>query len=83
MKNPIYLYLSFKFVSQMFNTRLLLIAIVIVLIPTTVSAITVQGTVYEWSTFEPLDDALVEEFPDEDIGNVTYDVEDNILPGLT
>ncbi len=24
----------------------------------------------------------VEEFPDEDIGNVTYDVEDNILPGF-
>ena len=135
----------------MFNTRLLLIAIVIVvLIPTTVSAITVHGTVYEWSTFEPLDNALVEvnstptqfreaasgvysfnlppgdyliktsyyqndtlvyygedtltvtdyegnyvfdilmfplhkeveEFPDEDIGNVTYDVEDNILPGF-
>ena len=132
----------------MFNTRLLLIAIVIVLIPTTVSAITVHGTVYEWSTFEPLDNALievnstptqfrvaasgvysfnlppddkliktsyyqnetlvyysedtltvtdyegnyvfdilmfllqeeVEEFHDVDIGNVTCDVEDNILP---
>ncbi len=132
----------------MFNARLLLIAIVIILIPQTVSAITIHGTVYEWSTFEPLDNALVEvnstptqfrvaasgvysfnlppgdyliktsyyrndtlvyygedtltvtdyegdyvfdilmfplheeveEFPDEDIGNVTYDVEDNILP---
>jgi len=133
----------------MFNTRLLLLAIVIILIPQTVSAITIHGTVYEWSTFEPLDNALVEvnstptqfrvaasgvysfnlqpghyliktsyyqndvlvyygedtltvtdyegdyvfdilmfplheeeaeEFPDEDIGNVTYDVEDNILP---
>jgi len=134
----------------MFNTRLLLIAIVIILIPQTVCAITIHGTVYEWSTFEPLDNALVEvnstptqfrvaasgvysfnlppgdyliktsyyqndtlvyygedtvtvtdyegdyvfdilmfplhemveEFPDEDIGNVTYDVEDNILPGF-
>ncbi len=134
----------------MFNTRLLLIAIVIILIPQTVSAITIHGIVYEWSTFEPLDNALVEinstptqfrvaasgvysfnlppgnyliktsyyqndtlvyygedtltvtdyegdyvfdilmfplqeeeeEFPDEDIGNVTYDVEDNILPGF-
>ena len=134
----------------MFNTRLLLIAIVILLIPQTASAITIHGTVYEWSTFEPLDNALVEvnstptqfrvaasgvysfnlppgdyliktsyyqndtlvyygedtltvtdyegdyvfdilmfplqeeeeEFPDEDIGNVTYDVEDNILPGF-
>ena len=134
----------------MFNTRLLLIAIVIILIPHTVSAITIHGTVYEWSTFEPLDNALVEvnstptqfrvaasgvysfnlppghyliktsyyqndtlvyygedtltvtdyegnyvfdilmfplheeaeEFTDEDIGNVTYDVEDNILPGF-
>ncbi len=134
----------------MFNTRLLLIAIVIILIPQTVSAITIHGTVYEWSTFEPLDNALVEvnstptqfrvaasgvysfnlppgdyliktsyyqndtlvyygedtltvtdyegnyvfdilmfplheeaeEFTDEDIGNVTYDVEDNILPGF-
>jgi len=134
----------------MFNTRLLLIAIVIVLIPTTVSAITIHGTVYEWSIFEPLDNALVEvnstptqfrvatsgvysfnlppgnyliktsyyqnetlvyysedtltvadyegnyvfdilmfplheepeEFPDVDIGNITYDVEDNILPGF-
>ncbi len=134
----------------MFNARLLLIAIVIILIPQTVSAITIHGTVYEWSTFEPLDNALVEvnstptqfrvaasgvysfnlqpgdyliktsyyrndtlvyysedtltvtdyegnyvfdilmfplheeveEFPDEDIGNVTYDVEDNILPGF-
>jgi len=132
----------------MFNARLLLIAIIIILIPQTVSAITIHGTVYEWSTFEPLDNALVEvnstptqfrvaasgvysfnlppgdyliktsyyrndnlvyygedtltvtdyegdyvfdilmfplheeveEFPDEDIGNVTYDVEDNILP---
>lgn len=132
----------------MFNTRLLLIAIVIILILPTVSAITIHGTVYEWSTFEPLDNALMEvnstptqfrvaasgvysfnlppgdyliktsyyqnetlvyysedtltvtdydgdyvfdilmfplqeeaeEFPDEDIGNVTYDVEDNILP---
>ena len=44
----------------MFNTRLLLIAIVIILIPQTVSAITIHGTVYEWSTFEPLDNALVE-----------------------
>ena len=136
----------------MFNTRFLLIAIVIIiiLIPQTVSAITIHGTVYEWSTFEPLDNALMEvnstptqfrvaasgvysfnllpgdyliktsyyqnetlvyysedtltvtdyegdyvfdilmfplrevaeEFPDEDIGNVTYDVEDNILPGF-
>ena len=134
----------------MFNTRLLLIAIVIILIPQTVSAITIHGIVYEWSTFEPLDNALVEinstptqfrvaasgvysfnlppgdyliktsyyqndtlvyygedtltvtdyegdyvfdilmfplqeeaeEFPDVDIGNVTYDVEDNILPGF-
>ena len=134
----------------MFNTRLLLIAIVIILIPQTVCAITIHGTVYEWSTFEPLDNALVEvnstptqfrvaasgvysfnlppgdyliktsyyqndtlvyygedtltvtdyegnyvfdilmfplqeeaeEFTDEDIGNVTYDVEDNILPGF-
>jgi len=134
----------------MFNTRLLLIAIVIILISPTVSAITIHGTVYEWSTFEPLDNALMEvnstptqfrvaasgvysfnllpgdyliktsyyqnetlvyysedtltvtdyegdyvfdilmfplqevaeEFPDEDIGNVTYDVEDNILPGF-
>ncbi|NOR60725.1 MAG: hypothetical protein GQ469_08880 [Methanosarcinales archaeon] len=134
----------------MFNTRLLLIAIVIILIPQTVSALTIHGTVYEWSTFEPLDNALVEvnstptqfrvaasgvysfnlppgdyliktsyyqndtlvyygedtltvtdyegnyvfdilmfplqeeaeEFPDVDIGNVTYDVEDNILPGF-
>ena len=134
----------------MFNTRLLLIAIVIILIPQTVCAITIHGTVYEWSTFEPLDNALVEvnstptqfrvaasgvysfnlppgdyliktsyyqndtlvyygedtltvtdyegdyvfdilmfplqeeaeEFPDVDIGNVTYDVEDNILPGF-
>jgi len=134
----------------MFNTRLLLIAIVIILIPQTVSAITIHGTVYEWSTFEPLDNALVEvnstptqfrvaasgvysfnlppgdyliktsyyqndtlvyygedtltvtdyegnyvfdilmfplheeveEFTDVDIGNVTYDVEDNILPGF-
>jgi uncharacterized membrane protein len=134
----------------MFNTRLLLIAIVLLLIPPIVSAITIHGIVYEWSTFEPLDNALVEvnstpiqlrvassgvysfnlppgdyliktsyykndtlvyydedtltvtdyegdyvfdilmfplqeeaeEFPDEDIGNVTYDVEDNILPGF-
>jgi len=134
----------------MFNTRLLLIAIVIILTPQTVSAITIHGTVYEWYTFEPLDNALVEvnstptqfrvaasgvysfnlppgdyliktsyyqndtlvyygedtlavtdyegnyvfdilmfplqeeaeEFTDEDIGNVTYDVEDNILPGF-
>lgn len=134
----------------MFNTRLLLIAILIILIPQTVSAITIHGTLYEWSTFEPLDNALVEvnstptqfrvaasgvysfnlppgdyliktsyyqndtlvyysedtltvtdyegdyvfdilmfplqeeaeEFTDEDIGNVTYDVEDNILPGF-
>ena len=134
----------------MFNTRLLLIVIVIILIPQTVSAITIHGTVYEWSTFEPLDNALVEvnstptqfrvaasgvysfnlppgdyliktsyyqndtlvyygedtltvtdyegnyvfdilmfplyedieEFTDVDIGNVTYDVEDNILPGF-
>ncbi len=145
-----FLYWSFKLFSQMFNTRLLLIAIVIILIPQTVSAITIHGIVYEWSTFEPLDNALVEinstptqfrvaasgvysfnlppgdyliktsyyqndtlvyygedtltvtdyegdyvfdilmfplqeeeeEFPDEDIGNVTYDVEDNILPGF-
>ena len=134
----------------MFSTRLLLIAITIILIPPTVSAITIHGTIYEWSTFEPLDNALVEvnstptqfrvaasgvysfnlppgdyliktsyyqndtlmyfsedtltatdyegnyvfdilmfplheegeEFPIEDIGNVTYDVEDNILPGF-
>ena len=134
----------------MFNARLLLITIVIILILPTVSAITIHGTVYEWSTFEPLDNALVEvnstptqfrvaasgvysfnllpgdyfiktsyyqndtlvyysedtltvtdyegnyvfdilmfplqertdDFPDEDIGNVTYDVEDNILPGF-
>jgi len=134
----------------MFNTRLLLLAIVIILIPQTVSAITIHGIVYEWSTFEPLDNALVEinstptqfrvaasgvysfnlppgdyliktsyyqndtlvyysedtltvtdyegdyvfdilmfplqeeaeEFLDVDIGNVTYDVEDNILPGF-
>ena len=147
-KNPMFLYWSFKLFSQMFNTRLLLIAIAIILIPPTVSAITIHGTVYEWSTFEPLDNALVEvnstpiqfrvaasgvysfnlppgdyliktsyyqndtlvyysedtlavtdyegnyvfdilmfplqeeaeEFPDVDIGNVTYDVEDNILP---
>ena len=132
----------------MFNTRILLIAIFIVLIPTTVNAITIHGTVNELSTFKPLDNALVEvsstptqfrvaasgvysfnlppddkliktsyyqnenlvycsedmltvtdfegnyvfdilmfllqeeteEFPDLDIGNVTYDVEDNILP---
>jgi len=149
-KTPIFLYWSFKLFSQMFNTRLLLIAIVIILIPQTVCAITIHGTVYEWSTFEPLDNALVEvnstptqfrvaasgvysfnlppgdylikssyyqndtlvyygedtltvtdyegnfvfdilmfplhemveEFPDEDIGNVTYNVEDNILPGF-
>ena len=134
----------------MFNARLLLITIVIILISPTVSAITIHGTIYEWSTFEPLDNALMEvnstptqfrvaasgvysfnllpgdyliktsyyqnetlvyysedtltvtdyegdyvfdilmfppqevaeEFPDEDIGNVTYDVEDNILPGF-
>ena len=145
-----FLYWSFKLFSQMFNTRLLLIAFVIILIPPTASAITIHGTVYEWSTFEPLDNALVEvnstptqfrvaasgvysfnlppgdyliktsyyqndilvyysedtlavtdyegdyvfdilmfplqeeaeEFPDVDIGNVTYDVEDNILPGF-
>ncbi|MBA1341614.1 MAG: hypothetical protein C5S40_05680 [ANME-2 cluster archaeon] len=145
-----FLYWSFKLFSQMFNTRLLLIAIVILLIPPTVSAITIHGTIFEWSTFEPLDNALMEvnstptqfrvaasgvysfnlppgdfliktsyyqnetlvyysedtltvtdyegdyvfdilmfplqeeleEFPDEDIGNVTYDVEDNILPGF-
>jgi len=149
-KTPIFLYWSFKLFSQMLNTRLLLIAIVIILIPQTVCAITIHGTVYEWSTFEPLDNALVEvnstptqfrvaasgvysfnlppgdyliktsyyqndtlvyygedtvtvtdyegdyvfdilmfplhemveEFPDEDIGNVTYNVEDNILPGF-
>ena len=44
----------------MFNTRLLLIAIVIILILPTVSAITIHGTVYEWSPFEPLDNALME-----------------------
>jgi uncharacterized membrane protein len=144
------LYWSFKLFSQMFNTRLLLIAFVIILIPPIASAITIHGTVYEWSTFEPLDNALVEvnstptqfrvaasgvysfnlppgdyliktsyyqndtlvyysedtlavtdyegnyvfdilmfplqeeaeEFPDVDIGNITYDVKDNILPGF-
>jgi len=132
------------------NTRLLLIFIVIMLIPATASAITIHGIVYEWSTFEPLDNALVEvnstpaqfrvatsgvysfnlppgdyliktsyytndtmeyyaednitvtdlegdyvfdillfplqndckDFPDEDIGNITYDVEDNTLPSF-
>lgn len=134
----------------MFTTRLLLIAFVIILVPPTVSAITIHGTVYEWSTFEPLDNALVEvnstptqfrvassgvysfnlppgnyliktkyyqnftlvyysedtlivndyegdyvfdilmfplqeeieELPGMDISNITYDVEDNILPGF-
>jgi uncharacterized membrane protein len=134
----------------MFNVRLLLIAIFIILIQPTVIATTIHGTVYEWSTFEPLDNALVEvnstptqfrvassgvysfnlppgeylintsyyqndtlvyysedtltvtdyegdyvfdillfplyeeaeEVPDVDIGNVTYDVEDNMLPGF-
>ena len=134
----------------MINTRLLLIFIVIMLIPSTASATTIHGIVYEWSTFEPLDNALVEvnstpaqfrvatsgvysfnlqpgdyliktsyytndtleyyaednitvtdmdgdyvfdillfplqndckDFPDEDIGNITYDVEDNTLPSF-
>ena len=60
MKTPIFLYWLFKLFSLMFNTRLLLIAIAILLISPTVSAITIHGTVYEWSTFEPLDNALVE-----------------------
>jgi uncharacterized membrane protein len=134
----------------MFNTRLLLIFIVIMLIPSTASATTIHGIVYEWSTFEPLDNALIEvnstpvqfrvatsgvysfnlppgeyliktsyytndtleyyaednitvtdmdgdyvydillfplqnegeDFPDEDIGNITYDIEDNTLPAF-
>ncbi|KAF5412073.1 MAG: hypothetical protein C5S43_02410 [Candidatus Methanocomedens sp.] len=131
-------------------TKLTLIFIITFLAFSTVSATTIHGIVYEWSTFEPLDNALVEvtstptqfrvatsgvysfnlppgdyliktsyytndtleyytednitvtdlegdyvfdillfplqndckDFPDEDIGNITYDVEDNSLPSF-
>lgn len=134
----------------MSKARLLLIFIIIFLAFPTVNAVTIHGTVFEWSTFEPLDNALMEvnstpaqfrvaasgvysfnlppgdylfrtsyyrndtllyyneetlsvtgyegdyvhdillfpleeeeeEFLDEDVGNVTYDVEDGTLPGF-
>ena len=44
----------------MFGTRLLSLTVVLMLIPSAVSAATIHGTVYEWSTFKPLDNALIE-----------------------
>ncbi|MCL7413511.1 MAG: hypothetical protein M8353_07855 [ANME-2 cluster archaeon] len=132
----------------MFYNRFTLLLIFLLLLFPMASATTIHGIVYEWSTFEPLDNALVEvnstpaqfrvaasgvysfnlppgeyliktryytnnaleyyaednitvtdmygdyvfdilvfpwqnegeDFPDEDIGNITYDVENNNLP---
>jgi uncharacterized membrane protein len=44
----------------MFPARLILVQIFLLLYIPVISATTIHGTIYEWSTFKPLDNALIE-----------------------